>query len=324
METPTPKSESFHSTLSRTILASAIIVIIFHRLVVPIDATIQWIFFGISIGLAGIPHGALDHLVAKQNNIVRQRPFSSFNFYIKYLGKMFLFGLCWYLFPTTALILFILMSSFHFGETDINIPKASMGLIAMMFQTIYGLFIILTLLFSHTDSVIPIVNLINGNDLSPINYVFQPIVSKSILSITGLFLILTGIIFQVKNRLPISFYTSLLIQTICILTILILLPLPLAFGFYFGCWHSLLSLENIRLHISQTGKKTMSWNTLIQQCIPFTMLAFLGIAVLILLTTYSNNQNVYLLGFFIGIAILTAPHLEVMSHMYTELRLKKS
>jgi hypothetical protein len=49
----------------------------------------------------------------------------------------------------------------------------------------------------------------------------------------------------------------------------------------------------------------------------------MGIGVLTFLATYLKTESVFLFFFFVGIAILTAPHLEVMSDMYEHLRKKE-
>lgn len=77
------------------------------------------IFFIIFFGL---PHGALDTLLAKQNNLYNN--FYSFViFNLLYLLSILLFFFLWFLIPTITLSIFLLISIFHFSEdwrSDLN------------------------------------------------------------------------------------------------------------------------------------------------------------------------------------------------------------
>jgi hypothetical protein len=100
------------------------------------------------------------------------------------------------------------------------------------------------------------------------------------------------------------------------------LSLPISFAIYFGLWHSIISLENIRLHLSVSAKKEMTWLKLLAKCIPFTLFSFIGIFALIFFFDLNKNIDLFLMGLFIGISILTLPHQEVMSKMYFQIRKK--
>jgi hypothetical protein len=67
-------------------------------------------------------------------------------------------------------------------------------------------------------------------------------------------------------------------------------------------------------------ERKISWPWMIQQLLPYTAVAFAGILALIALITISGSASLPTAGFLIGIAVLTAPHFEVMSEMYSVLR----
>jgi len=65
--------------------------------------------------LFGVPHGALDlyidqHLHKSESN---QKIFL-----LKYIANIIAYALVWYFFPVAALIIFILITAYHFGEID--------------------------------------------------------------------------------------------------------------------------------------------------------------------------------------------------------------
>lgn len=312
-----------NTTMSRVLLSVGVLLVVWNNYIMPVPETIQWIIFAATILIAGIPHGALDHIVAKQNSSLQHRPFSSTQFYLTYVSRMALFGICWYFFPSFALLLFIVLSAFHFGETDLPLPVSIHKRSAIILQTNYGLLIVLVLLLTHSHEVLSIITIIEKENTVLLSMIVNPFNSTIIILIT-LSLLILNFVWQYRSHgLSLEQYMKIAFRSILILGIIVYLPLPLAFAFYFGCWHSLQSLENIRQHLSNSGSEHISFTHLLQKCIPFSLVAFIGIGVLTLLATYLQTESVFLFFFFVGIAILTAPHLEVMSHMYEHLRKKE-
>lgn len=322
MEARSIHQYSGNTALSNVLLAIGLLLVLWNNYIIPIPENIQWIFFAATILIAGIPHGALDHLVAKQNSILQKQRFSSTQFYLTYLSRMALYGICWYFFPSFALLVFIVLSAFHFGETDLPVPLSITKKAAIALQTNYGLLIVLVLLLTHAEEVLPILSMIEKQNAGVISFIFTPEISAYIIFAVLCVLILQLIRLQKTYALPFHGYLNITIRTLAISGIILYLPLPLAFAFYFGGWHSIHSLENIRQHLSSSQSEVISFISLLKKCIPYSIIAFSGIGILILLATYLKTESVFLFFFFIGIAVLTAPHLEVMSHMYEHLRKK--
>lgn len=322
MEASSTQQYSGNTVLSKVLLSIGVLLVVWNNYILPIPATLQWIIFAITILIAGVPHGALDHIVAKQNSMLQKKPFSSTQFYLTYLSRMALFGICWLFFPSFSLLIFILLSAFHFGETDLLLPTSLKKNLAATAQTIYGLLIVLLLLLTHTQEVLPILSIIKKQNADILSIVFETRNSIFIILITLFILIVTFIWLHRIQALPYKWYMDIIIRTSIILAIIICLPLPLAFAFYFGGWHSLHSLETIRKYLSDSGSETISFTALLKKCVPYSIIAFLGIGILIIMATYLKTESVFLFFFFVGIAILTAPHLEVMSDMYNHLRKK--
>ena len=74
-------------------------------------------FLVIILILFGVPHGALDLYIDQhlQKTDTKQNIFL-----LKYLANIVLYAAIWYFFPVLALIIFIAITAFHFGEIDIN------------------------------------------------------------------------------------------------------------------------------------------------------------------------------------------------------------
>jgi Brp/Blh family beta-carotene 15,15'-monooxygenase len=295
------------------------LMILLHQFVVAIPFTSQWIFFGVLVVLTGIPHGALDHQVAKQTSQMNAQKFLTLNFYIRYITPMLVYGICWYLFPTISLYVFLLLSAFHFGETDLPISQPQFSLATMLLQTSYGLLVLSLLLMLHVNEVLPILNQINIFDASLIGFLqTSTAVGYSMAAVLFCFII-TVLWFWRINQQGIWPLLKRMGMMLGLLTISSLtLSLPISFAIYFGVWHSMVSLENIRQHLSTINK--VSWGSLLMQCIPFSLFSFVGIFLLIYVFKLHQQIDLFLMGLFIGISILTLPHQKVMSQMFGQIR----
>ena len=126
----------------------AIVLVIWQWLIGSLSGWFQLFFFAVAIFTFGIPHGALDHLVEQEAARRRNSTFNIIIFLFKYLALMAFYAVLWYFFPEISFVLFIIISSWHFGETDIdyNNNKKLLGLILKFF---YGLCLLTWLLLSH-------------------------------------------------------------------------------------------------------------------------------------------------------------------------------
>jgi Brp/Blh family beta-carotene 15,15'-monooxygenase len=311
-----------HLLFTKVILIALFILV--HQFIIAIPFTAQWIFFGVLVVFTGIPHGALDHQVAKQSSKINQLQFSELNFYIRYLGPMIVYGICWFLLPTISLYLFLLLSAFHFGETDLPIPAHQSSFTTILLQTSYGLLVLFLILFLNLDEVLPILDQINIFSPSLIRFLKLPEAASDSLMGASLFFLIALIAYYIAQKK----ITTIIKRIVILLTIVTIsaltLSLPISFAIYFGLWHSVISLENIRLHLSVAQPTELSWVRLLVKCIPFTLFSFVGIFALIYLFNLNQNIDLFLMGLFIGISILTLPHQEVMSKMYFQIRKKSS
>jgi Brp/Blh family beta-carotene 15,15'-monooxygenase len=286
---------------------------------IPLNDNVQLALFLISILLTGIPHGALDHLVEEKNSTLQEKNFSMLRFLAQYFVRMAVFAILWYFVPLTSLGIFLVLSAYHFGETDLaKLPFR--GTAQKLLQLFYGLMILSFILLTHLNEVIPVIN-----QLPPIrnnSYLFYALENRlTILTMITAITMAIGIwLYKKDDRKDRPMYLGFGLQLIGILWIMVSLPLILAFTFYFGCWHSLHALNNIRHHLSELPQQPLHWRTMMRRSLPFSLAACLIILLLVLWASSTYDAPVMLMGFFIGIAILTAPHLEIMSKMQQHLK----
>ena len=103
--------------------------------------------------LFGIPHGHIDHIVYKtQNNI------SNLKFFSFYLSLIILYTVCWFIFPKWCLILFLLLSAYHFGESQFS--EFKFNSIKKKLTSIFcGIIVISSLIYYNQTELIKLSNM---------------------------------------------------------------------------------------------------------------------------------------------------------------------
>lgn len=276
----------------------------------------QQLIFAAAILLTGIPHGAMDHLIFFKNNI--NSPLSSLkriqSFVFKYIPPMIIYGFIWWIFPWFALFIFLLLSAYHFAETDLLPLELPKNKTTILLQFIYGTIIISNLLVPHPNEVLEILAALPKSE----QYLPAIKVFFNLNTHLPFYLILSWIVFLIikltTNKLIHTQQKILLIaQAILLPIVLNQLPLFLGFALYFGLWHSVISLQSIYFHLYEDEKSIKKF---ISSAIPFTLLACVGIGFLIFFGNYTGSLNQTSMALFIGIAVLTLPHLSVMSELF--------
>jgi beta-carotene 15,15'-dioxygenase len=272
----------------------------------------QIFFFCFLILATGIPHGALDHLIQKQTYIQLNLRYSFAGFLVKYLLIMACYGILWYFFSGFSFIFFILISAWHFGETDIEgVPKNN--LIWYVVRVIYGLYLLAFILLIHNQEASPIVKQMLGGHLHGL--LFWQIIQanvKGILYLLGLSLVTFFIVAQ--SNYFIQFDKFRFIRLALILFITIWLPLLPAFALYFGGWHALCAFDNTYSFLRK-DKPNLSFKYLYLNSLPFTVLAIIFLmAYLWFCQNFTNHINPFAI-LFIFISLITLPHLIITNGM---------
>lgn len=291
-----------------------------HHYIQPISVEGQFLAFATGILFLGIPHGAADLLVANQNANSEKKRFSMLFFFTNYLGRLVGFGAILWFFPLIGNILFIFLAAYHFGETDLHRFRTDTlwGKILVMN---YGLVILSIILMPNFNEVRPILLLFKaGSDnLAFINWLDSHRIGL-IFSAAVLFVLSVIIYFRKNKELAFSENRYFSIQFLLILVILYNLPMVLGFTFYFVIWHSTLSLKNITSYLRKNSNFNTA-NRVIRQIVFYSLLAIGGILIFGFTGFMFINNNAIMAYSFLGLAVLTAPHMQVMHDMYHKIRL---
>lgn len=278
-----------------------------------LPSNLQLIYFIGMIALTGIPHGALDHIVASANDVKSGRRFHFGKFLVKYLVAVILYAVCWIYFPSISLLFFLLISAWHFGETDI--PNFNKEWLWNINRLLWGSFVLLLILLTHQEETETILYRITSNaEWVKISWVFLCKYQYLVLSSIGLPVLLLCSLNALQNKE--QFSVTCFINLILILAISVFLPLLPAFALYFGGWHAIRSFEMI-FHFLKTQQAHRQMNIvgMWKKTLPMTILA--GLFFIIAAYTWSTMgiTSDPLPVVFIFLSVITLPHLDVMNEM---------
>lgn len=267
--------------------------------------------------LLGVPHGAADMMVAASSAEYKSIRFSMLYFLAIYLSRLFLFAALLWFFPVAGNLLFIVFAAYHFGETDLHQFKTE-TLIGKLFVISYGLLILGFILLQHFDELIPLFNLFPSGRSA--NIFIQVLLDYRKLILMILLMLFIGVAFIYFSTHEKGVYNPglFIVQLGLILLILYILPMMLAFTFYFIVWHSLLSLKNIVGFLRNNTDYT--YRQIVVRMLILSLLAIGGIALFGAGGFMFLNHQTMLVYVFLGLAVLTAPHLQVMHEMYRLMR----
>jgi Brp/Blh family beta-carotene 15,15'-monooxygenase len=299
----------FLEPIRKRLLITGVLLVLISK-IITIPEQIQMIVFFSVLAITGVPHGSFDFFIEKKISVTSNKLIFKLNFIFKYLINMLLYGILWYFFPSFAFLLFIGLTAYHFGEIDWQIHHKKN--LDRWLYSLFGLFLIIFIIASHIEYAAPVLtillpNFINQEIWLKIGNSFAlPCAIILVLYLSTLVYWLPKIGYK-KNKVY-----SFAFQSVILIVVIYLLPFYLSFAFYFGCWHSLISFNLIRnqLEFSNTFK---GWFEMLKKAVPYTLIAWAGIILFIIISSSLQNKNLTISNIFIGISILTLPHLQVFT-----------
>jgi Brp/Blh family beta-carotene 15,15'-monooxygenase len=272
----------------------------------PIPHSWQWVFFLLVIVTVGLPHGALDFIIAGEGK--NKARLSTFLFF--YISQSLAFLLLWF-WPLAAASIFVLLSAYHFGETDLQefSPHPWLKHVSIL---CYGLATLIALLFAHYTELIA---LIPDIDSQVTRYSALLWLKENYLIVYFMLMGASTLLLLQQKNIDRSQLASLLILSIPQLLIFIL-PFLAGFTYYFGIWHSLLSIATIQKNTNTNGWSKIS-KLINTQTVSFALLALVIMGLLYWAISSFFNYDNQLLIFFIGLSILAIPHMQLMHQLLT-------
>lgn len=255
----------------------------------------------------GILHGANDLLLIEKN-IDQKKTYNFIKSLTNYVLVIILCSLLFYFIPWFTLILFILVSAFHFGEQQWkelinNFPKWIWYSISFT----YGLLIFMLLFIFHASEVEKIIFEISKFQISP------TLIPSLFNSIGLLFLLAVGYSYFKFENLREKILTELFYLLI-FAVIFKASSLIWGFALYFILWHSIPSI--IEQMNFLYGK--FSLQNFISYCKSALIYWALSIIGIVSLYYIFKDQELFNAIFFSFLAAITFPHVIVITKIFNK------
>ena len=251
----------------------------------------------ISIIVFGIPHGGLDAAISRKKGWSATK-INTVYFHVFYLILTLLIITLWYFLPLFSLILFLAISAFHFGYSDLNSSKD----IRIATLISHGGLVPIIIPYFQTDLVLEFFSILSGQEnavtvISIINYLIFPW--------AGFFLIYTFNV--IKNKTYSSSYASLLL----IVILAWIFPPLVSFSIYFCVIHSPRHIFLILNEMSSQERLRAVKETILYSLIAFLFMFMVGYY---LADSYIITDSIIKVV-FIGLAALTVPHMILIDYI---------
>jgi Brp/Blh family beta-carotene 15,15'-monooxygenase len=254
----------------------------------------------------GILHGANDLLLIEHINLKKKLPF--FKILSYYLFIIAIGAILFFMIPWIAMLLFIIVSGYHFGEQhweDLKINKRK--LVLVLFQFSYGSLILVLLFNFHIEEVKTIIYQITRISFSELHI-------PLILVCLGISLLFLGSYLYHKialfKRLVFINIFYLLVFTILFKTA----SLIWGFAIYFILWHSIPSILG-QLKFLYGESNFTNFKTYFLKAFVYWIVSLIGIGILYILL---KDKQVFDALFFSFLAAITFPHTLVIMKMFNQ------
>ena len=241
----------------------------------------------------GIPHGSVDHIIAFINPNARKFK-SKPIFYVIYLSLIVINIMIWILSPFLGLLVFLIISCYHFGETQVIGYNSTDN---KLLNFVVGANILLSLFLNNIAELQEILYIIpefSNLDLSGFDNVFFLLISVAIL-------MLSIINFDIKRKVPLYAEMTILYM------VFFHTDLLTSFTLYFGFCHS---LPMLMLEFKEF--KNDNFVKFYLKTLPFTILSIIFGFLLYQFNNDLLTSDNLILFVFIIISSLTLPHVFIM------------
>jgi len=251
----------------------------------------------------GILHGSNDIMLVS-HSLRSNLNISSFIIFSIYVTIVAFVAVLFYFFPFVALSLFVIFSSYHFGEQHFTAKKSTENYLLYLYYTSYGMLIFSMIFFTNPEEVIVIVNEITNvfvtNDF--INYLFYISLGLTIF---------LSLLMHFKSLISFKVFEE------CILILVLFVIFNIAsliagFAIYFIIWHSIPSLKDQIIELHNDFNKENALLYLKNS----TLYWLISIVSLFILYYIVNDDKLFISLFFSFLAAITFPHVIVMFNLF--------
>ena len=255
------------------------------------------ILSGFGILTFGIVHGANDLLLINKTTNSTKSILTQF---FIYLTLVLLFFIFFYSIPSLALITFVILSSYHFGEQQWTLFEKTNNYIIKILYFSYGLLIFSILFYFNFNEVSFIIKDITDQSLD-LTFFKNLLIYSSLTT-----LIISIMLFKhLKNQLLIQIFLLIFFVITVYFT-----DLLLSFAIYFVLWHSLPSILEQSKFLFGSSERT-HLKIYLKKASLYWIFSILGLIVTYYI--FKDSQSQLLSIFFSFLAAITFPHTFVIT-----------
>ncbi len=261
----------------------------------------------------GIPHGALDHLAFFYTHTPRVKQIYNYRFFAFYLSIIAIYGLFWFLWTELSMLIFLAISCYHFGQSQLYyLQYSESNIFKMVLYLIWGALILAGITLFHPQETVHILGEVIDSEA------WVQLLHTSLLHWLGLggliWICLMGMALY-QRKLSLKNFVKEILWLSLLLVLFYVTPLLVSFAIYFALWHSVQAICKEMQAFREQGLR-LDWLAFYKAALPFSVISFIGIGLLIAVSYYLNTMISPYLLFFIAISVLTMPHMVVMHKVY--------
>lgn len=263
--------------------------------------------------ILGVPHGATDMTIFKAfAKRVSWKGLVIFS--IAYLGVIGLYASMWWALPVQAFGLFLIMSVYHFGQSNLAPIEYGNRLAAVLHYLIWGstaLFVPVLLHAAHAQAIVEAMTAFSF----PIPQ--RPQLLTIVWSIIGLN-VLAFVLLLLTRKIAVAVFVRELIHLLVLVQMFFYTSLLLGFTIYFVFWHSLSSAID-QNNFFQRRIQSYRWQHFLWLALPIAATgAFIVLALRYYFPEGLELSHKIMSYVFIGLSLLTLPHMLLVDQLYKQ------
>ncbi len=254
----------------------------------------------------GVAHGSIDHILSEAGENSKKRVFIK-----RYLLLILAVGFAWFIEPNVSVLLFLTISSYHFGQSQFVNYTFQNLLWRRVLYLAWGVFLFSLLLLLNAEELLS-----SFPRLFP-DIVLLPILVKySLLSAICSGILWLGIFLyhQILQQTIHTFFSELYIIVLIGISFYVL-PIIIGFSLYFIILHSLPSMDEEFKHLFKKYSRNNFWK-FFKLLAPFTTLAAISSIAIVLFSLKMGLSDHIPFILLLLLSCVTTPHAIVMDRFF--------
>lgn len=263
----------------------------------------QALAYGVILSV-GVLHGANDLTLIRITSFKKNKSLSFNKVLVYYVLTVLVILAVFFIYPALALFLFLVISSFHFGEQHLREKIKEESLLSKMAYFFYGLTILFMIFNFNINKTLPI--FLEVTEL-PIPKSFFEI--TFVIAVIGLVITFTSL--MLKKQIRVNLVEEIF-QLLVLMLVFRVADLLWAFSIYFVLWHSIPSLKD-QIEVLHGKAEVKGIKKYLKSSWIYWLSSLIGLVVLYFIFKDDSEFFVSILIYFL--AAITFPHVIVMSRL---------